>query len=188
MKYSPAGSTKAFLLVALAATACSEGERDHLGAARTPSPAHVSYFGSGLSLEGFATESVVSTSDSIFIGYVIRNGGSAERLVLDPRFFEVQLHAGDSPPEILLPQMWTGSTGDEGVVTLPRFGIVGRVFALSCGNLGFTVLEACVLPHRELAPGMYGVVIVYSPPEPPGSRSQRTRLVSDTIRVTVVER
>lgn len=191
MTHPAVGSTQALLamlLSALFAAACGKGARDELGAAATSQNTTVSHFGSGLSLEGFASESVVSTSDSIYIGYLIRNGGGSVRLVLDPRFFEVQLHATDRPSETLLPEMWTGSTGDESVVTLPRLGMVGRVFTLACGSLGFSALDTCVSKRRELSPGTYGLVIVYSPPEPPDSRSQRIRLVSDTVRVTVVER
>lgn len=191
MTYSAVGSTNALLAMLLSAVvsaACSEGARDESGAAVASKESIVSHFGTGLSLEGFASESVVSTSDSIYIGYLIRNGGGAKRLVLDPRFFEVQIHATDRPSETLQQETWTGSTGDESIVTLPRYGMVGRVFTLACGDVGFSALGACGSPPRELSPGTYGVVIVYSPPEPPDSRSQRIRLVSDTVRVTVVER
>lgn len=140
--------------------------------------------GEGLSLEGFALQPAVRVGDSVLVGYVIRNGGPARRLVLDPRFFEVQLIGPNGAFAPKAAESWTGSTGDESVVVLPHLGIMGRLFALPCGTPGFSSVETCDV-SASLAAGDYRVVLTYSPPPPPESSEVAIRLKSDTIRVRV---
>jgi len=139
----------------------------------------------GLSLEGFALRPILHTSDSVYVGYVLRNGGTARRLVLDPRFFDIQVIGPNGHSEPRTTESWTGSTGDESVVFLPHLGMVGRIFALPCGNPGFSVIETCDDGRSSLAPGDYRVVLTYSPPPPPGSQAEAISLTSDTIRLRV---
>lgn len=163
---------------------CGAEAREEVVEARAPQEFLELRAGDGLSLEGFALQPVVRAGDSVFVGYVIRNGGPARRLVLDPRFFEVRLIGPNGAFASKPAESWTGSTGDESVVVLPHLGIIGRVFALPCGNPGFSSVETCT-GSASLVAGEYRVVLSYSPPTPPDSREVGINLTSDTVRLRV---
>lgn len=166
---------------------CDAQEREGALRSRAPQVSLALRAGEGLSIEGFALRPAVRAGDSVIVGYVIRNGGPARRLVLDPRFFEVRVIGPNGAFAPKRGESWTGSTGDESVLVLPHLGITGRLFALPCGNPGFSSVETCD-GSESLAPGEYRIVLTYSPPPAPESRDVAIHLTSDTIRVRVDSR
>ncbi len=141
-----------------------------------------------LSLDAFAIRDSVLVGDSILVGYLMRNGGAARRLILDPRFFEVHVLGPDGERVLASTVSWAGSTGEESLVTLPRLGLVGRLFVLTCGHPGFSTIETCPGDDSLSAPGEYRVVLKYLPPSVPGDAQATIHLESDTVRLWVLGR
>ncbi len=135
---------------------------------------------SGLKLTAFVLQDTLD-SHSLGLGYVISTGRRGSRLVLDPRFFTVQIHdeeGRDVPTAVV---NWTGSLGDAAIV-LPMGGFVGRTFSLACARLGVNQTTECDRIFSPLHTGRYVAVVRYEQPAPPDSVAlPRGRAVVDSV-------
>lgn len=137
----------------------------------------------GLRLAAFAVQDTFEVGDTIALGYVIRNSGPPRLLRFDPRFFEIVVldDVGDALPADVA--QWHGSTGPTSEVLIPHGGIVGQVFNLACGNVGFVEVVSCSHRVSILRSGEYAALVRYNPPPPPdGEPGPFQALSSDTVR------
>jgi hypothetical protein len=140
----------------------------------------------GVSLGAFAVRDTFDSADSVMLGYVMRNHGSATQMRLDPRFFEVHVYDDTGKPVPVQSAEWHGSTGASSDILLPAGGFVGQVFSLQCGNLGAEPLQNCDRRVTVSRAGSYRALIAYSPPpRPDGNGVQYPTLNSDTVRFVI---
>jgi hypothetical protein len=132
----------------------------------------------------------IRSGEPVRIGVVIRNGGAPRRFRNDPDLYRITaLNAASDTVATSLGAYEPPSLGATADVMIPRGGLIGQVWDLTCGQPPFATTladTACAWTYDIRAAGIYRIAVSYAPPAAPGKGSAiHPTLHADTVTIVV---